>query len=83
MMVSVALVLPITLAETGLTVQPIVGEEVVQVNTTVTVFDDGPPSVTGMVRDFPDATCRFLPIAKREKSVTVTLSGTELLKEDS
>ena len=63
LMVSVALVLPATLAEVGAIIQLMLGEEVAQVNATVTVLDDGPPRLTGTVSDFPAGTVKFLPVA--------------------
>ena len=63
--------------------QPMLGDDVRQLSAIVMGADDGPARATGMVSDLPATTGRFLPSALSEKSVTVTVSETGLLKEDS
>jgi hypothetical protein len=80
-MVRLAVLLPATLAEPGLIAQPMLADEVTQLSATVIAPDDGPPSATGIEADCPEATGRFFPTMLSEKSVTVTVSGTAVLKE--
>ena len=81
--VRLAVVFPVKLAEPGATPQVIFGDEVRQVRATATLEPAGPPSATGIVIVWPDATEGFLPRTLREKSFTVTVSGTALLNEDN